>query len=195
MGNRGRIVFRAPSLSQTMKEMTERTRVLRRLCACVWVVERTAGRRREREARGGECAGVLLAVCAPTGTHRGVIDFSGGAGSTGLSLVLRRLSLLRQPHLLPTLWFPPLSNLGNSPHPFFVVQTWQVTAATDCGASAKFTGSGGCAVCVCPGGAPQAAAVRAACDKEGFVMESVTVHSPSIPPCTGPTHTELTEQD
>jgi hypothetical protein len=45
-------------------------------------------------------------------------------------------------------------------------------------------------VCVCPGGAPQVAAVRAACEKEGFVMESVIVHSP----CTA-THTELMEQD
>ena len=54
-----------------------------------------------------------------------------------------------------------------------------VEVAAECGAAAKFTGSGGCAVAYCPGGDEQVAKVREACEKEGFSMLAVEVHRPS----------------
>eukprot|EP00239_Pterosperma_sp_CCMP1384_P003867 CAMPEP_0197844330 /NCGR_PEP_ID=MMETSP1438-20131217/1313_1 /TAXON_ID=1461541 /ORGANISM="Pterosperma sp., Strain CCMP1384" /LENGTH=369 /DNA_ID=CAMNT_0043455057 /DNA_START=85 /DNA_END=1194 /DNA_ORIENTATION=+ len=53
-----------------------------------------------------------------------------------------------------------------------------VEIATEVGAAAKFTGSGGASVVYCRGGEKQVAALRAACDKEGFVLEKIRVHRP-----------------
>ena len=53
-----------------------------------------------------------------------------------------------------------------------------VEAARSVGAAAKFTGSGGAAVALCPEGAAQEDALAAACAKAGFRCELVRVHSP-----------------
>ena len=49
-------------------------------------------------------------------------------------------------------------------------------------AAAKFTGSGGAIVALCPEGEPQEAALKAACEREGFVCVPVQVCCPHHPP-------------
>jgi len=48
-----------------------------------------------------------------------------------------------------------------------------VRTAQRCGAGAKFCGSGGAAVALCPGGEEQEAQLRAACLAAGFLCERV----------------------
>ena len=45
-------------------------------------------------------------------------------------------------------------------------------------AAAKFTGSGGAIVALCPEGEPQELGLKAACEREGFVCVPVQVHTP-----------------
>lgn len=49
-------------------------------------------------------------------------------------------------------------------------------------AAAKFTGSGGAIVALCPEGEPQEAALQAACEREGFVCTRVQVCCPHQSP-------------
>jgi glucuronokinase len=51
-----------------------------------------------------------------------------------------------------------------------------VTTPRSVGAAAKFTGSGGAAVVLCPKGDAQAAAMREACERAGFTVVPVIIH-------------------